>query len=707
MVRIKFFLLIVGVVSVLGGVIYLGLTLSHQKEVLQIGLAAPMSGPFKDVGLSMQRGVALAIQEINRNGELEKYELKLALSDDRSAANVSSYAERSAKKLVEIPNLVAVVGHYFSMASIRGGEIYKANKIPFVSPAATLPALTANNDWAFSMMPDDFYQARFLANYILRGLDRKKVAIVNDKSPYGRSLKEYFLAELTSNEVTPAVMVEIDHARINQDLLKSRLQALGEADIIFLAMNYANAARMIKFLRKNGVETDVIGGESLGGTHFVRRAGIYAEDVYAVTPYLPSLFGEASKTYQLDFLREFQQEPDWVSTYAYEATRLIAHAIRQVGRDGTDIRNLLRKMVSKQDAMPSIAGELYFNEWGASRRSLWVGQVKHGRYIPARFQLTHVKYQELAKLRQKNPDIFYMDNQFMKRATVVYTGIHLNEIESFDPVAGNFVANFNLWFRWDPGKNKNLDFEMTYGKVLTAAVREKYFDKKTNNNFISYIVSARMVDYFPLHDYPFDKQILKIRIKPKLKTNEDLILVTDIDDDSFLTRKLDFGSWKDISHMQFTTQKGFLWSYRNPKYDNKLFMLDHSQYNYNVLMERKSSGYLIALLPLLVLVTSAYVIFSIGYDVLSTRYSVGITTMLSAMAYHNVNKLGVGYLVRGDLFFLFSYVLFFLAIVETAFVNYLCNIKKIEIAQEVDTVALVVYPLLVAGVMVVLFQVKF
>ncbi|MBF0161174.1 MAG: ABC transporter substrate-binding protein [Magnetococcales bacterium] len=707
MAKIKFFLLIVGLLLAVSGMVYLGLVLSHQKEVLTIGLAGPMSGPFKDVGLSMQRGVALAIQDVNRSGLLEKYELQLAVSDDRSAANVSGYAEKSAKKLAATPNLVAVIGHYFSTASILGGEVYKAHNVPFISPSATLPALTTNNEWAFSMMPDDFYQARFLANYILHGLDRQKVAIINDKTTYGRSLKEYFLAELAVNEVTPAVAVEIDQSRVNRDLLKTRLKGLAESDIIFLAMNYANAAKMIHYLRKNGVETDVIGGESMGGAHFIRNAGIYAEDVYAVTPYLPSLFGEASKNYQIDFLREFQQEPDWISTYSYEATRLLAEAIRQVGRDSTDIRNLLRKMISPQDAIPSIAGDLYFNEWGASRRTLWVGQVKHGRYIPARFQLTHVKYQELAKMRKKNADIFSMDNQFMKRATVVYTGIHMNEVESFDPVAGHFVANFNLWFRWDPGKNKNLDFEMTYGKVLTATVREKYFDKKTNNNFISYLVSARMQDHFPLQEYPFDQQTLKIRIKPKLKSNEDLILVTDMDDDSFLTRKLDFGAWKDVRHLQFTTQKDFLWSYRNPKYDNKLFLLDHSQYNYHIQMERKSTGYLIALLPLLVLVTSSYIIFTIGYDVLSSRYSMGITTMLSAMAYHNVNKLGVGYLVRGDLFFLSSYMLFFFALVETAVVNYFNNAKKVEIAQKVDLVALVLYPVLVAGTLFLVFQIPF
>ncbi|MBF0421848.1 MAG: ABC transporter substrate-binding protein [Magnetococcales bacterium] len=681
--------------------------IAPRKQILTIGLAGPMSGPYADVGLSMKRGAMLAIKDINQSGKLEKYELRLAVVDDRSTAKYNGYAEKSAKKLVETPGLIGIIGHYFSIASIVAGDVYRSSRIPFISPSATLPVVTADNEWAFSIMPDDYFQSRFLANYVLHGLDRKNIAVINDNTAYGRSLKEYFTAEMKINDVTPTVVAEMNYKDVNMELFKNRIKQFSDSDMIFLAMNYTNAAEIIKLLRKNGVETDVIGGESLGGELFIRNAGIYAEDVYAVTPYLPSLFGEASKQFQIAFLKEFQVEANWISTYSYEAAQLIAHALGQEAGNGTEVRNILRKMIKKQDAMPSIAGDLYFNERSFSQRNLWVGQVKHGRYIPARFQLTHIKYQELAKMRQTDSDIFYFDNHFMKRATVVYTGIYIDEIETFDPVQGNFVANFNLWFRWDPGKNKNLDFEMTYGKVLTAAVREKYFDKKTNQNFISYSVSARMTDHFPLYYYPFDQQILKIRIKPKLKTNEDLILVTDIDDDSFLTKKLDFSAWKDINHMHFTNNKDFLWSYRNPKYDDKLFVLDHSQYNYHVLMRRESIGYLIAMLPLLVLATSAYVIFTVGYDVISTRYAMGMTTILSAMSYHNVNKLGVGYLVRGDLFFLFSYVLFFLAIVETAFVNYLVNQKEIELARRMDTMALILYPLIVIWILYFLFRVEY
>ncbi|MBF0126222.1 MAG: ABC transporter substrate-binding protein [Magnetococcales bacterium] len=706
MSKSRFVLVILAGLMVLAAIWYGMLLAPDKKEVLYLGLGGPLSGPFQEVGRSMRHGAELAVKNINRHGVLEKYELKLAVADDKSGTNVSVQAEKAARELMAIPNMTGVVGHYFSVPSIDAGDIYRMHSVPFVAPAATLPALTANNDWAFAIMPDDYYQALFLANYVLHGLERKKVAVIHSKDPYGNSLNEYFTRELQINNLQTTANIGMEKEDFKPELLKNWSDILKQSEIIFLAMNYVNAAKVIKYLRKNSVNTDFIGAESLGGAHFIQEAGIYAEEIYAVTPYLPSLFGEASKHYQHDFLKEFQREPDWVSTYAYEAVGLLAHAIGQVGPDGTRMRNFMRKMISPQEALPSIAGDLHFNENGVSRRALSVGQVKQGRFMPARFQLTPVKYQELAKNRasQENSEIFTMDGRFMKRATVVYTGIYVDEIKAFNPVEGSFVADFNLWFRWDPGKNKNLDFEMTYGKVLTASVREKYFDEKSNNNFISYAVSSRMVDEFPLHEYPFDQQVLKIRIKPKLKTNEDLILVTDIDDDTLLRRKLDFATWKDMNHFQFTSSRDFLWSYRNPKYDQKLFTLDHSQYNYHVVMQRNVSAYVITLLPLMILVASAYVVFTIDFEWISSRYTVGITTMLSAMAYHNVNKLGVGYLVRGDLFFLFSYLLFFFTILETSVVGYFRKVKKVEIALRLDIISMILYPILVGASLVFLLR---
>ncbi|MBF0098886.1 MAG: ABC transporter substrate-binding protein [Magnetococcales bacterium] len=675
-----------------------------KKEVVYIGLAAPLTGPFAEVGLSMRRGAELAISEINKSNELGSIQLRLAVADDRSGLEVNNRAEEAARELVSNNKLLAVIGHYFSASTLAAAPVYQENRIPLIAPTATNPAVTGQFPGNFSIIPDDYYQSVFLANYVLYGLMRQKIAVVHSNTAYGRSLNTYFNRELEVQGGKALQVVEVDGVNFRAEELLPHLKALSEAEIILLAMNYTGAATVIKWLKDKGIAADFIGGESLGGPHFIRSAGIYAENVYAVTPYLPNLLGESARRYEANFVQTYQTNPDWVATHSYEAVRLLASAIQQVGPVRASVRQWLSKILREEDAIDSIGGPLYFDSNGSSRRPIAIGEVKGGRFVPARFQFTYVKYPELVKARKDSVRAFKMDGRFVKRTTVVFTGLHVNEIKSFDPVAGNFVADFLLWFRWDPDQNEKLNFEMTYGKVLAAAIREKYYDQNTNNNFISYDVSAQLDGIFPLKEYPFDRQVLKIRIKPKVKNKEDLILVTDISDDSFLRKDLGLRAWKDMQHIQFTSEQESIWSYRNPKYNNKLFQMNNSQFNYHVLLERKSDQYIIKLLPLLVLVLLAYAMFFINFEFTASRFTVGVTTLLSSMSFHNVNKVDVGHLVRIDTFFTTTYYFIFFAIIETVVASALHIKGRKPLAAKVDAAAIVIYPVLMLTMAWFLFQ---
>ncbi len=665
-----------------------------KKEVVYLGLAAPLTGPFAEVGLSMRRGVELAISEINKSNELGNIQLRLAVADDRSGLEVNNRAEEAARELAANNKLLAVIGHYFSAPTLAAAPIYQENRIPLIAPTATNPAVTSQYSGNFSIIPDDYYQSVFLANYVLYGLMRQKIAVVHSNTAYGRSLNSFFNRELEIQGGKALQVVEVDGINFRAEELLPHLQVLSEAEIIVLAMNYTGAATVIKWLKDKGITADFIGGESLGGPHFIRSAGIYAENVYAVTPYLPNLLGENARRYEANFVQTYQTNPDWVATHSYEAVRLLASAIQQVGPVRASVRQWLSKILREEDAIDSIGGPLYFDSNGSSRRPIAIGEVKGGRFVPARFQFTYVKYPELVKARKDSVRAFKMDGRFVKRTTVVFTGLHVNEIKSFDPVAGNFVADFLLWFRWDPDQNEKLNFEMTYGKVLAASIREKYYDQSTNNNFISYDVSAQLDGIFPLKEYPFDRQVLKIRIKPKVKNKEDLILVTDISDDSFLRKDLGLRAWKDMQHIQFTSEQESIWSYRNPKYNNKLFQISNAQFNYHVLLERKSDQYIIKLLPLLVLVLLAYAMFFINFEFTASRFTVGVTTLLSSMSFHNVNKVDVGHLVRIDTFFTTTYYFIFFAIIETVVASALHIKGRKPLAAKVDAAAIVIYPVL-------------
>ncbi|MBF0632732.1 MAG: ABC transporter substrate-binding protein [Magnetococcales bacterium] len=697
-------LLLFVTIGLVGGLIYGVLFNASRSETYFIGLAGPMSGPFAEVGISMRRGVALAIEHVNRSGELGPVKLEMMVEDDHSGLANSQDVRKAAQNLVRSNHLLGVVGHYFSSATLDASPIYHEHNVPLMTPSATNPRVTAEFPGNFSLVPDDFYQAVFLANYVLNGLDQNKIAIIHTNNLYGESLREYFVKELKINTVEPVADLVIHPEKFDPTPIDQGMASLSNAKVVFLAMNYTNAAHVIKYIKNKGLKCDFIGGESLGGPHFIRLAGIYSEDVYAVTPFLPNLLGEKAKRYQDDFVQTFQTNPDWVATHAYEAVMLFAHAIKKGGPDRIAIRTVLSKILQEEDAVPSITGPVYFNEQGASRKLIAIGQVKEGRYTPARFQFTYAKYPELVKARTKKSNAFLMNGRYVKRTTVVFTGLHIKEIKTFDPIEGSFTADFLLWFRWDPTWNAKLNFEMTYGKVLSAQIREKYFDPENNFNFISYDVSAQMEGKFPLHEYPFDEQELQIRIKPKVQIKEDLILVTDIHDDSFLRNDLSLKSWTDVKHFQFSSEKETIWSYRNPKYKKKLFEMEHSQFNYHIMLKRNSAQYTVKLLPLIVMVLMAYSVFFVNFEYVASRFSLGILALLTAMSFHNVNKIDVGYLVRSDIFFMMTYYLIFLAIIETVITSSFFIHGNKAMANKIDITAIILYPFLMVGVIIHLLR---
>ncbi|MEO5355381.1 MAG: hypothetical protein H7835_19510, partial [Magnetococcus sp. XQGC-1] len=114
--------------------------------------------------------------------------------------------------------------------------------------------------------------------------------------------------------------------------------------------------------------------------------------------------------------------------------------------------------------------------------------------------------------------------------------------------------------------------------------------------------------------------------------------------------------------------------------------------------------YIIKLLPLLVLVLLAYAMFFINFEFTASRFTVGVTTLLSSMSFHNVNKVDVGYLVRIDTFFMMTYYFIFFAIIETVIASALHIKGKRPLAAKVDAVAIVVYPVLMVGTAIVLFH---
>jgi branched-chain amino acid transport system substrate-binding protein len=108
-----------------------------RAEIL-IGAAGPVTGKLTWTGMQMQRGVEMAVADVNAAGGVLGQAVRLVTADDFCDA---AQAVAAAHKLVG-DGVVLVVGHFCSGASIPASEVYEAATVLQISPASTSPVLT-------------------------------------------------------------------------------------------------------------------------------------------------------------------------------------------------------------------------------------------------------------------------------------------------------------------------------------------------------------------------------------------------------------------------------------------------------------------------------------------------------------------------------------------------------------------------------------
>ncbi len=81
-----------------------------------------------------------------------------------------------------------VVGHFNSGVTMPASEVYAENGMVFITPSATNPRITERGLWnAFRTCGRDDQQGAVAADYIVKNMKGKKVAVVHDKTPTARA----------------------------------------------------------------------------------------------------------------------------------------------------------------------------------------------------------------------------------------------------------------------------------------------------------------------------------------------------------------------------------------------------------------------------------------------------------------------------------------------------------------------------------------
>jgi branched-chain amino acid transport system substrate-binding protein len=155
---------------------------------LTVAVNGPMTGSYATFGNQFKVGAEAAAADINAAGGVLGKKIKLEMGDD---ACDPKQANALANKTAGLkPALVA--GHFCSGSSIPASTVYNEAGILQISPASTNPKFTDERagPGVFRVCGRDDQQGSVAGAYIAKNFKDKNVAIVHDKSAYGKGLAD-------------------------------------------------------------------------------------------------------------------------------------------------------------------------------------------------------------------------------------------------------------------------------------------------------------------------------------------------------------------------------------------------------------------------------------------------------------------------------------------------------------------------------------
>ena len=319
------------------------------------------AAPAPAIGIAMgEDGVAaarLAAADVNAAGGIDGDSLVLRVGD------VEADAIRLADSLAGDSRVVAVVGHSSSAASLAASQIYNARGVTQLAPTTTAVLFSSAGPYSFRLVPDDRRQAAFLADQVARaGARRLALVYVNDD--YGRALQSAVRAHL-DRRGTPVVYEAPYLEKTDTAQLASVARALAAArpDLLLWLGRPVQLRLVLATPRPALPDLPVLGSDGVDFRSIYERPDQYPR-VRFVRFVDPAGAGEALRAFRARFVATAGHEPPAEATLTYDATMLVATAMRGGARTREAVRAYLTTVGIDRPAYHGISGAIAFDRAG-------------------------------------------------------------------------------------------------------------------------------------------------------------------------------------------------------------------------------------------------------------------------------------------------------------------------------------------------------
>ena len=299
-----------------------------QEQKVVFGLTGPLSGPNAFAGKDNEKGVRLAIEDLNRqkisvSGKTLKFELQS--EDDQCDPRAGVMV---AQKLVD-SSVKFVMGPYCSGVAVPASRIYNQGGA-MLSTVGTNPKVTLGGyKNLFRIIASDNQIGASMAAYAAKVLKVKAVAVIDDRTAFGQGVAEEFAKEASSLGLSVVGReFTTDKATDFTSILTSLKAKKPEA--IFFGGYAPQAGPMARQMQQLAVKAKLLGGDTLCSPEMGKLGGDAVNDVVFCAQGGSILDKAASgPAFKVKFKARFGQDPDVYAAPFYDQTMFIGQSIQK------------------------------------------------------------------------------------------------------------------------------------------------------------------------------------------------------------------------------------------------------------------------------------------------------------------------------------------------------------------------------------------
>ena len=334
------------------------------KEPIPIGYLPALTGPSSSTGVGINRGVQLAVQEINDAGGIDGRPLELITRDTQSDP---TKAVNGAAELTRGQKVSVVFGPVNSGESLAVVPLLARTNTPQVHPC-WVDTLTDAQKYpmCFRNAPTNQQIGGAANRYVMEVLKKKKVAVISDTTGYGTASVNAYVPMLKERGAEVVYQGNVDAA--NPDLKPEllRMQGAGAEAIMPWSVNAGFLSRIINTRGQMGWDVPIVGQTTLGSgqTAALLDKPDFWGKVYP-NNFRPVCFsGDGKLTDRtsgfLDRLKSAKIEMAdtllWWIALGYDSPRMIGEAMKAVGTEPDKIVGYLNQLKN----FPGVYGDISF-----------------------------------------------------------------------------------------------------------------------------------------------------------------------------------------------------------------------------------------------------------------------------------------------------------------------------------------------------------